>query len=98
MNSLQAHEMAENVVTLSAEYSTMSEELADILTLKAVKWAMFRTEEGCTSDKQADKKWDASAEGLREMKLRLIMKASEKRQSALKTMLRILENESRNML
>lgn len=95
MNSLEGHKMAQEVLDLSGEYSRMSEEMAAVLTAKTLKWAMFRTEEGCTSDKQADKKWDASEDGLKEMRLRLVMKASEKRQSALKTMLRILEGESR---
>lgn len=91
------HQLADEVVKLSGEYSTMAEELSAILSLKAVKWAMFRVEEGCTSDKQADKKWDRTAEGIREMQLKLIMKASEKRQSALKTMLRLMETEARNL-
>lgn len=97
-NSLQAHAMADEVVRLSSEYSTMSKELAAILTIKAVRWATFRAEEGVKSDKAADKKWEASREGIREMQLKLIMKASEKRQSALKAMLRVLESEARNQM
>jgi hypothetical protein len=96
MNSLDAHGMAEEVVRLSGEYSTMSEELAAILTMKAIRWSTYRTQEGVKSDKQADKIWDATNEGLREMQLKLILKANEKRQSALKSMLRILEGEARN--
>ncbi len=87
--------MADEVVKLSGEYSSMTDELSAILTVKAVRWAMYRVEDGVTSDKQADKKWDASNEGIREMQLRLILKANEKRQSALKTMLRVLEGEAR---
>lgn len=90
------HEMAQEVVDLAGQYQRDSEELSQILTVKAVKWAMWRSEDGCTSDKQADKKWDASREGVREMQLRLTLKASEKKMSALKSMLRILEGEARN--
>lgn len=90
------HELADSVVVLSSEYSTMSEELADILKIKASKWAMFRVEEDIKSDKQADRRWDSTAEGLREMQLRLLLKASEKQQSAIKSLLRILEVEGRN--
>ena len=88
--------MAQEVVDLAGQYQKDSEELSQILTVKAYKWALWRSEEGCTSDKQADKKWDATAEGVREMQLRLILKASEKKMSALKSMLRILEGEARN--
>ena len=90
------HAMAQEVVDLAGQYQKDSEELSQILTVKAYKWALWRSEEGCTSDKQADKKWDATAEGVREMQLRLILKASEKKMSALKSMLRILEGEARN--
>lgn len=96
--SLNPHQMAEEVVQLSTEYQTMSEELSHILQFKASKWAVLRSTEGVTSDKQADRMWERTAEGIREMQLRLIMKASEKKQSALKAMLRILEAESRNTL
>lgn len=81
--------MAQEVVDLAAQYQKDSEELSQILTVKAYKWAMWRSEEWCTSDKQADKKWDATSEGVREMQLRLILKACEKKMSAIKSMLRI---------
>lgn len=96
--SLQAHQMAEEVVTLAGDYQTMSEELSHILEFKASKWAVLRSTEGVTSDKQADRMFDRTREGIREMQLRLILKASEKKMSAIKAMLRILESEAHNLM
>lgn len=88
--------LVDQLMKYTDEYSKMAEELADILTFKATKWSVLRTE--ASSDKQADKEWDATAEGLREMKLRLLMKASERQQSSIKTKLRIMDTEARNLL
>lgn len=96
MNTLQGHQLAEERVTLSSEYATLSEELGDILTLRAAKWAMFRSDSECKSDKAADRKWESTPEGLREMRLRLKMKAMEKQIAAIGSMLRVLEAEGRN--
>lgn len=98
MNSLQAHALAEERVRLANEYAGLSDELADILTVKATRWATFRADPECKSDTAAEKKWDATTEGLREMRLRLKMKAWEKQMSAQSTMLRVMEAESRNQM
>lgn len=95
MNVHDGHVLAEERVKLANEFSRLSEELADILTIKAVKWAIFRADPECKSDKVAERKWDATAEGLREMKIRLIMKATEKQMAAMGTMLRVMELEAR---
>ena len=96
MNHLNPHEMAEAVVRMSNEYGEMSEKLADILGKKALKWAEFRSHPDCKSDKAADKQWDATPDGLTEMGLHLMLKACEKKMSALKAMLRVLETEAHN--
>jgi hypothetical protein len=96
MNSLEAHTLAEERVKLANEYARMSEELANILTVKAVKWAIFRADPECKSDKLADRKWDATPEGLQEMRLRLKMKAWEKQLSSMGSMLRVMETEYKN--
>lgn len=87
-------ELAERRVRLSAEYSRMSEELGDILTIKASKWAEYRST--VKSDKAADRIWDATDGGLREMRLRLKLKAYEKQMSSIKTMVDVLTGEARN--
>ncbi len=93
---MNPHQLAEDVVTLAGEYQTMSEELVDTLKFKAQKWAILRAEEGCTSDTQAERKWASTPSGLREMQLKILLKAYEKKMSAIKAMLRVLETEARN--
>lgn len=94
MNPHEVHQLAEKLVGWSNDYSTLSEELALILTHKAMKWATFRAE--AKSDKAADKAWDATPEGLREMQVRLKLKALEKQMSAARTMIRVANEEARN--
>lgn len=92
--NLSPHELAERRVELSAEYARDSEILISILEQKPELWRQIR--ERVKSDKAADREWEASALGLDEMKLRLKMKASEKKMSAARTMLEVLEGEARN--
>lgn len=96
MNSLDGHALAEEVMELSVDFSRMTEELADILTVKAARWAMYRADPECKSDTAAEKKWSNTPEGIKEMQLKLKMKASEKHQSAIKAMLRVIEIDYRN--
>ena len=97
MNTLNGHALAEERVKLANEFAKLSEELGDILTIKASRWAVFRADPECKSDKAAEKKWDATPEGLREMRIRLTMKAMEKQMSSMGTMLRTMELEARNI-
>lgn len=93
---MSPHAMAEKVVSLAGDYQTMSEELVDTLKFKASKWATIRAEEGITSDTQAERKWASTPSGLREMQLKILLKAYEKQMSALKAMLRVMETEAKN--
>jgi hypothetical protein len=65
------------------------------MEVKAVKWATFRADPECKSDAKADRMWEATPEGLEEIRIRLKMKAWEKQMSAQGTMLRVMENEER---
>ena len=88
------HQLAERRIELSAEYAKHSEDLSHVLEQKPSLWMQIR--ERHKSDKAADREWDASPLGLDEMKLRLKMKAIEKKLSAARTMLEVLEGESKN--
>jgi hypothetical protein len=88
------HELAEERVTLSGEYSNQSERLGYILSVRPAVWMELRKNVG--SDKAADRAWEATEMGIEEMKLRLSLKAKEKRMSAIRTMLEVLSAESRN--
>lgn len=87
-------ELAEERLKLSADYFKMSEALGGLLTKKTVKWSELRA--NTKSDKQADMQWDATDEGREEMRLRLMLKATEKQMSAIKTMLEVMQGEARN--
>lgn len=89
------HELAEIKMRKSAEYSRLSEQLGEILEVKAKAWESIRT--GCTSDKQADQKWNSSEHGIKEMKIRLQLKSLEKEMSSISTFLRVLDTEARNL-
>lgn len=88
-------EIAEERVQLAGEYERDAELLTDILTQKAAIWPELR--KNLKSDRSADKAWDSTPAGINEMKLRLKMKASEKKMSALKTMLDVMEGEARGI-
>ena len=98
MNVLDGHKLAEQRVQLANEFSTLSEELGDILTIKAARWAILRADPECKSDTAAERKWQNTPEGLREMRIRLKLKAYEKQIASLGTMLRTLELEARNTI
>lgn len=79
---------------LTAEYMFQSGKLADVLSIKAVQWLIIR--DGVKTDKKADQLWNASEEGLKEMRLKLWLKAAEKRLSSLRTHMELLNAEARN--
>lgn len=87
--------LSEILLHFSAQYSAKGDELQQLLTLKVAAWPELRKESG--SDKQADKAWDATANGIMEMGLRLQLKSLEKLMSAIKSHLRVKETEARNM-
>src|SRR5687767_9538100 len=83
MNPLDPHALAERRVQLSAEYARDSELLAEILSKKPEIWMKLR--EGVKSDTAAERAWERSDLGIQEMRLRLQMKAAEKKMSAART-------------
>lgn len=98
MNVLDGHRLAEERVELANRFSTLTEELSAILTVKAARWVVLRADPDCKSDTAAERKWAATNEGIREMQIRLSLKALEKQIAATGTMLRAMELEARNQL
>ncbi len=88
-------EIAERRVELSAEYGGCADELADILEIKATSWLKMR--ENQKSDKATDMVWDSTELGIKEMRLRLKMKGLEKKLSAAKTYIDVMNGEARNL-
>lgn len=91
---IDPHSLAKRRVEISAEYARDSELLGDILAEKPALWIKIR--ERMKSDKATDREWDSTSLGIDEMRLRLKMKANEKKLSAAKTMLDVLNAEARN--
>ena len=89
------HMLADERLALSAEYQALSDELADILTFKPAKWILIR--QNTKSDTSAEREWQNSKEGTREMVIKLKLKALEKRMSGIRSYLDVLNGESRNM-
>lgn len=74
-------------VVLSGYYSFYSEQLEAILTRKPKTWMYLRNKEGCKSDKQADRDYEQTEDGINEIGLSMRLKRLEKQMSALKTII-----------
>ncbi len=92
---MNPHLLAEKRVQLSAEYARDSERLGELKAYRAVRWLLVRKD--CKTDKEADRTWEASSEGQEEMKLQYKTKGMEKEISAINSLLRVLDNEARNL-
>lgn len=89
------HELSEKLLSKSEEYSRYSGEYASHIKLQALYFNTFRSEH--KSDNATQKAFDATEDGVRMTILKLKLKALEKEMSALRTHLRLLENEARNL-
>lgn len=92
----QALEIAQEKMKLSQEYIDKGKELIAVKVEKAKVWTNLRLM--TKSDAQADKQWDKTPLGLKEMTLVLEMKGLEKRMSAISSMISILNNQAHNLM
>jgi hypothetical protein len=86
--------MAEKRTALTDEYMKLTKELIDIKKKRALNWATFRSV--VTSDTQAERDWQATPLGQKEIELTYVLKAMEKGLSAMKLEIDCLRDESRN--
>jgi hypothetical protein len=84
--------MAEIVTQMSSWSATIGEALKNTQLFKADRWLEIRKD--TTSDKMADRLWDATPEGKEEMNLRSQLKYLDKIIGSLKLRLRTLESEA----
>lgn len=89
------HESAEDLAILAGEYAYIMGEWEQILQRKAATWNALRAP--LKSDSACDKAWESTPDGIKESSLRLRSKSTEKMMSALKSLIRIAENEIRNL-
>ena len=80
---------------LSEEYSRYSGEFAQHVKLQADYFNTFRDQH--KSDTATQRAFDGTEAGVRMVILKLKLKALEKEMSAIKTFLRLAENEAKNL-
>lgn len=87
--------LSEQLIVESHEFGQYADRLADILKVKPHKWLMIRKD--TTSDTQAERKWSTTYEGIDETVIRLKMKKLLVSMSAIKTRLRTMSDEAKNI-
>lgn len=87
-------ELAEFRVQLAGLYAHASGLIEVILMRKPAIWNEMR--KGHKSDKSADREYEATQDGLDEVRLRLVMKRIEKMISSCKTAIDVATGEARN--
>lgn len=92
---MSPHTLAEELVRLSSEYSTMSEERAQIEQRRPFKWTELRAD--AKSVKDADVMYEMTDDGQRLIYLKRVMEGYEQRMSAIKNTLQTNIAEMRNL-
>lgn len=90
------HGCAEDLAILAGEYAFIMGQLEAILQRKPDIWQQLRP--SLKSDTSCERAWESTKDGLNEAALRLRAKTVEKMMSALKSLIRIAESESHNLL
>lgn len=90
------HEIAEEVVKLSAHFSTCSEQYAQLYETRAKFFLKER--ENHKSDNATMKAFDVTPEGVRMAQLKAQITSLDKKMSAYKAYLRVMEAEARNTM
>lgn len=90
----EATQLAQQQFDLANEYADLGNELIQIKMIKAIHWTELR--EGVKSDAQADRAWERTEMGIREMQINSRMKINEKMISAIKTKINVMNMEAMN--
>ena len=95
LSTLQPHEVARYKALLAGEYSFYISQLSDIVVRKPQNWLTLRGK--CKSDKQADRVFEGTLDGINELGLELKIKQITTMQSALSSILRLAELEAKSI-
>ena len=95
LSTLQPHQVAHYKSLLAGEYSFYISQLSDIIVRKPQNWLRLR--ETCKSDKQADREFERTPDGINEVGLEIKIKQIDKMQSALSSILRLAELDAKNI-
>ncbi len=89
------HQIAEDRMAMAEEYSRYSGEFAKLIKVQADYFVLNR--ESHKSDNSCQKSFDRTEDGVKMVVIKMKLKALEKQLSASNTMLRLLENEAKNL-
>lgn len=89
------HQIAEERIGMAEEYSRYSGLFADLIKKRAEHFKLHRP--NFKSDLAVEREWEMTEQGVQMTIIKLKLKAIEKQLSASNTMLRLLENESKNL-
>ena len=89
------HQLAEERIGMAEEYSRYSGILANLFRERAKFYQTDR--EKFKSDTATERAWELTQFGIEMTTVRLRLKAIEKQMSASNTMLRLMENEAKNL-
>lgn len=95
MENKTPQQLAEELIFKAENYSRYSGEFAEKVKLQAEFFNSFRGDH--KSDNATQKAFDATKDGVRMTILKLKLKALEKEMSAVRTYLRLLENQAKNL-
>lgn len=87
-------ELSHHCLELSDMYAKAGELSVKLQRNYALFYESFRAE--VKSDSALDRKWELTEDGLTLMELKMKMRTIKEKISAIKTLLRVAENESRN--
>ena len=90
-SSNTAGQAADDLAILSGTYARTCSEIEEVLSRKPAIWLVLRDK--AKSDTSAERAWENSPEGIKEMQLRFRMKAIEKMMSSLKSIISVAQNE-----
>lgn len=90
------HACASDLAILAGEYAFIMGQLELILQRKPAIWSEMR--KNFKSDTACERAWEATKDGMDENGLRFRAKAVEKMMSALKSIIRLAEDETNNLL
>lgn len=95
MLSKTPHQLAEDRIGMAEQYSRFSGVYAELIKKRAEHFKAERSNH--KSDTSVERAWEMTPEGTQMTVVKLKLKALEKQMSASNTMLRLLENEARNI-
>ena len=95
MASKTPHQLAEERIGMAEEYSRYSGLYAELVKKRAEHYKKERPNH--KSDTSVEREWEMTTEGTQMTIIKLKLKAIEKQLSASNTMLRLLENQAKNL-